>query len=130
MHFGREEESFGIDLTPLVDTVFLLLIFFMVSTHFIEFTKKLDIELPEAKAGTVAEEEMHYVIEMDLTGIILLNGEPVNLEQLETRLKAPHRATRRSVVIKADKRLHYGNVIQVMGICKDSDVLDIGVAIR
>ncbi|NIR02514.1 MAG: biopolymer transporter ExbD, partial [Gemmatimonadales bacterium] len=51
-------------------------------------------------------------------------------EQLETRLKAPHRATRRSVVIKADKRLHYGNVIQVMGICKDSDVLDIGVAIR
>lgn len=130
MHFGREEESFGIDLTPLVDTVFLLLIFFMVSTHFIEFTRRLDIELPEAKGGAVAEEEMHYVIEMDLAGTILLNGGPVTLTQLETQLKTRQRAVRRSVVIKADKRLHYGNVIQVMGICKDAGVRDIGVAIK
>ena len=130
MHFGRGEESFGIDLTPLVDTVFLLLIFFMVSTHFIEFTKKLDIELPEAKGGTVAEEEMHFVVEMGLDGTILLNGESVTLPQLETHMKASRGVTRRSVVIKADRRLHYGNVIQVMGICKDSGVRDIGVAVK
>jgi len=130
MHFGRQQESYGIDMTPLVDTVFLLLIFFMVSTHFIEFTKKLDIELPEAKGGTVAEEEIHFVIEMDLDGTILLNGEGVTVEQLEARLNASRGASRRSVVIRADRRLHYGNVIQVMGICKDSGVRDIGVAVK
>ncbi len=46
----NEEEDFSLQLTPLIDVVFLLLIFFMVSTAFIDFTRRMDIELPEVKA--------------------------------------------------------------------------------
>ncbi|MBI5748357.1 MAG: biopolymer transporter ExbD, partial [Nitrospinae bacterium] len=45
----REEEDYSIPLTSLIDVVFLLLIFFMVSTVFIDFSRKIDIELPESK---------------------------------------------------------------------------------
>ena len=45
----KEEEDYSLQLTSLIDVVFLLLIFFMVSTTFVDFTRRLDIQLPEAK---------------------------------------------------------------------------------
>ena len=47
MHFRREqEENYSLELTPLIDVVFLLLIFFMVSTAFVDFPRRMDISLP------------------------------------------------------------------------------------
>ncbi|MDP6736362.1 MAG: biopolymer transporter ExbD, partial [Nitrospinaceae bacterium] len=46
---NEEEENFSLDLTPLVDVVFLLLIFFMVSTVFVDFKRRIDISLPTSK---------------------------------------------------------------------------------
>lgn len=45
----KEEEDYSLQLTSLIDVVFLLLIFFMVSTTFVDFTRRLDIQLPESK---------------------------------------------------------------------------------
>ena len=49
----EDEDSFGLDLTPLIDVVFLLLVFFMVSTQFVDFSRRLDILLPRSYAGLV-----------------------------------------------------------------------------
>lgn len=132
MRFRQEgEEDYSLQLTPLVDVIFLLLIFFMVSTAFIDFTRRLDIQLPEAKAAQVMEKVKSFVIEMGVDKKILLNGENVTMESLEVKLKKRMKtATRASAIIKADKRLPYGNVVKVMGIVKDAKIRDIGVAVR
>lgn len=132
MRFRQEgEEDFSLQLTPLVDVVFLLLIFFMVSTAFIDFTRRLDIQLPEAKAAQVMEKVKSFVIEMAVDKKIHLNGEEVTMDSLDTKLKeAMKTATRGSAIIKADKRLPYGNVVKVMGIVKDAKIRDIGVAVQ
>jgi biopolymer transport protein ExbD len=132
MMFRKEaEEDYSLQLTPLVDVIFLLLIFFMVSTAFIDFTRRLDIQLPEAKAAQVIEKVKSFVIEMGIDKKILLNGKLVTMEALETQIKSEMKtAARGSAIIKADKRLPYGNVVKVMGIVKDAKIRDIGVAVR
>lgn len=132
MRFRKEaEEDYSLDLTPLVDVIFLLLIFFMVSTAFIDFTRRLDIQLPEAKAAQVVEKVKSFVIEMGIDKKIHLNGKLVTMESLETRIKSEMKtAARGSAIIKADKRLPYGNVVKVLGIVKDAKIRDIGIAVN
>lgn len=132
MRFRQDtEEDYSLQLTPLVDVIFLLLIFFMVSTAFIDFTRRLDIQLPEAKAAQVIEKVKSFVIEMGVDKKIHLNGELVTIDSLEAKLKeAMKTAARGSAIIKADKRLPYGNVVKVMGLVKEAKIRDIGVAVR
>lgn len=132
MQFRKEaEEDYSLQLTPLVDVIFLLLIFFMVSTAFIDFTRRLDIQLPEAKAAQVVEKVKSFVIEMGIDKKIHLNGKLVTMESLETRIKSEMKtAARGSAIIKADKRLPYGNVVKVLGIVKDAKIRDIGIAVQ
>ena len=65
----------SINLTPLIDVVFLLLIFFMVSTSFSELTQ-LVVDLPEAE-GALANADTAVLLVVDLAGNMTLNGEPV-----------------------------------------------------
>lgn len=132
MRFRKEaEEDYSLQLTPLVDVIFLLLIFFMVSTAFIDFTRRLDIQLPEAKAAQVVEKVKSFVIEMGIDKKIHLNGKLVTMESLEAKIKSEMKtAARGSAIIKADKRLPYGNVVKVLGIVKDAKIRDIGIAVH
>jgi biopolymer transport protein ExbD len=132
MIFRKEaEEDYGLQLTPLIDVIFLLLIFFMVSTAFIDFTRRLDIQLPESKSADVVEKVKSFMIEMAEDKKVYLNGEEITIDALDSKLKeSSKKATRVSVIIKADKRLPYGNVIKVMGIVKNAKIRDIGVAVK
>ena len=65
----------SINLTPLIDVVFLLLIFFMVSTSFSELTQ-LVVELPEAEGAPATNDEA-LVLNVDVSGNMTLNGESV-----------------------------------------------------
>ncbi len=133
MQFKKKDtEDFSFDLTPMIDVVFLLLIFFMVSTAFVDFTRRMDIELPESKASIAVEKIRNYIIEIGTDKKIYLNGEEVTIEELEEKLKESKKEAqvRKSAVIKADKRLPYGDVIKVLGIVKDAKIADISVAVK
>jgi biopolymer transport protein ExbD len=127
----REEEDYSIPLTSLIDVVFLLLIFFMVSTVFIDFSRKIEIELPESKTSDSSTNIKNIEIDMDVNNKIYLNGEIITEEELEPRLtKLSTGSSSKTVIIKADRRLNYGSVIKVMGICKGAKLKDIGVTVK
>ncbi len=132
MKFRRpQEETFAFELTPLIDVVFLLLIFFMVSTAFIEFSKRLDIELPQSKAAILEQQVKTYTVEIDARGNIYLNGSRIAAENLEETLKKTDEGPAiRSVLIKADKKVDYGRVVMVMGLIKAAGISEIGVAVK
>lgn len=127
----RDEEDYSIPLTSLIDVVFLLLIFFMVSTVFIDFSKKMDIELPESKASDTSADVKNIEIEMGKDKKLYLNGEETTISNLELKIKAQSReGGGKAVIIRADKGLPYGEVIKVMGICRDANIMDIAVAVK
>jgi biopolymer transport protein ExbD len=127
---GRDDDL-QVGFVSMTDIVFLLLIFFMVSTTFVDFSRRLDIQLPETKAAEVNQEVQQYVIEMGAGGGVRLDGQPVALQELPQRLsRHGKQGALPSVIIRADKRLSYGKVMVVLGLVRQAQIRDIAVAVR
>lgn len=108
----------SLNLPSLVDVVFLLLIFFMLTTTFSQVLTKLDIELPTARAVT-EQKKKNIIIEIGQNQALAFNGEEITLAELDKELgKVAKDTPDEIVIIKGDKGVPYGDVIQVMGICK------------
>ena len=131
MFFKREqEENYSLELTPLIDVVFLLLIFFMVSTAFVDNPRKMDITLPSSKASNEASVVKNLEIEMAKDKTLYIDGKKVTLEGLEQFLAKLEKADDKKALIRADKELPYGDVVEVMGVLQAAQVLDISVAVK
>ena len=124
----RSKVQANLELTSLIDVVFLLLIFFMISTTFAKIITKLDIQLPRARA-VVPQEKENTIIEIAADQRLALNGKEVTIEKLDEMLAEIGRTDPdQIVVIKADNDVNYGRVIKVMGICKDNNLEKLGMA--
>jgi len=129
MRFRKaDEEEFRPELTPLVDVVFQLIIFFMVSTVFVEFSQQMDIETPEIEGSLVQDQIKRLTIEITRDEKIFLDGKELVLEKIPEHLAGQSNA--RSVLIRADKRLPYGIVMQVMQICRSAGIDDIRTTVQ
>ncbi|MEA3275934.1 MAG: biopolymer transporter ExbD [Pseudomonadota bacterium] len=114
----RRSDPPDINLTPLIDVVFLLLIFFMVSTTFKE-DARIKVQLPEAQGEEVPTDEPHVLeITIDREGRFYVNERTVVDRELETLKKAIAGATGEDrelpVVIKADAKTPHQAVMTVM----------------
>jgi biopolymer transport protein ExbD len=125
----KSEEDYSINLPSMTDIIFLLLIFFMVATVLKDSSRRLDVQLPEARSGQTSEAQ-RLTIEMAADGAMSLNGELISQEELEQHLQPAGDDAQRSVIIKADKRLSYGKVIEIMGLCQAAGITDIAVAVK
>jgi biopolymer transport protein ExbD len=106
-----------VNLTPLIDVVFILLIFFMVSTTF-QRESQIKIELPEASAEPMEERKELLEIVIDSQGHYFIDEQQVVNSELET-LKAAIRKwlgqqTEVPVVIRADRQTPYESVVRAM----------------
>lgn len=114
MRFSREEKrQISVDITPLIDVVFLLLIFFMVSTTFI-YSNSIDVNLPAAKGD---EKQINDSIRIVLTkdGEITINGKPFASEAVQDELvKMKETIPDTTVIIEADTEVPHGQVVHIM----------------
>ncbi len=120
MEFRKQvKRQAGIDLSPLIDVVFLLLLFFMISTTFLQDTG-LSLELPDSERQERGKTEA-MVIQIDPSGQCFYKGENISLEELASVLpKDIEAASDKNVVIEADKKTEHGSVVAVMNLIKDS----------
>lgn len=106
-----------INLTPLIDVVFILLIFFMVSTTF-QKESQIKIELPEASGEPVEERDEPLEIVIDADGHYFIDGQQVVNTELDTLKRAITRfvgdRTELPVIIRADRRTPYESVVRAM----------------
>ena len=118
MHLRKKHKrSLILNVISLIDVMFLLLIFFMISTTFLS-TPAIKLELPKARhADPVRQDPL--VIHIDPNGRVFLNDEPVDIPLLEAAIGSRlDESTEKSVVLKADSRVTHGAVVQVMDILK------------
>ncbi|MEN0063555.1 MAG: biopolymer transporter ExbD [Myxococcota bacterium] len=124
---GRRDDA-TIDVTPMIDVVFQLVLFFMVSTNFVE-TPGLQVDLPRSSPQTVLSDKQDLNIWMTLDDEIYVNDEAVSLSELESRLQS--RATEAPdtlVVIKADTGVSHGRVVLVMDKAKSFGLSRLAIA--
>lgn len=117
-----------LNLTPLVDVIFLQLIYFMLTSSFI-MQPGIKIKLPEATTTeTITEKEVFVSISRD--GIIFYKDKPITLKILEELLKKELSDKNRQLilVIKGDKRTEHGRVVQVMDTARRVGINKIAIA--
>ncbi len=122
MNFRRREvEDIDVNLTPLIDVVFLLLIFFMVSTSF-EHQSKLSIDLPQAQGEQSNKEDKSINIAIDAENQFYINQNKLTdisaealMHQLEKIIKDKKDA---QIVISADKNTSHQQVMKVMDVAR------------
>lgn len=117
MEFDRRKRiSQHLDIAPLIDVVFLLLLFFMLTANFI-MQPGIKISLPQAKTSQPQKERIIVSISED--NQIYLNEKQVDIAFLEMVLKAKlETVSKKVVVIKADKKIDLGLAVKVMDISK------------
>lgn len=123
----RRTENQNIDISPLIDMVFILLIFFMVSTTFVK-DMKIDLERPGASSAEMASDKS-LKIYLTQDGEIYMNGEQIRSwvvqgivrEKLADDLNTP-------ILIVADKGVNAGLLVEVVDSCRLAGAKDIGVA--
>jgi biopolymer transport protein ExbD len=109
----RARPDFALNIAPLIDVVFLLVIFFAVSTTFLD-TAGLRLELPES-GSTTTRSERDVTVLLAQDGTIVFDGATVELEALENRLRDVLRTREdRIVVLRADAAATHGQVVRVM----------------
>ena len=129
MRGGRRKRSLVLNLTSLIDVLFLLLIFFMISTTFLS-QPAIKLELPKAEHSEVVR-QTPLVVHVDRDGRIFLNDEPIELPLLEEALRRRLAMdTEKSVVLKADSRVAHGKVIAVLDVFKGAGVRKLVEATR
>jgi biopolymer transport protein ExbD len=112
-----EAESTELNLTPMIDCVFLLIIFFMVTTVFKE-PHSLQVELPEARQAVIVEEKK-LVASIDKSGQMEINRHRVTLAELHGVLSQQKQETRSmTLIIRTDKETRHGPVLETMEIAK------------
>ena len=115
----------SLSVTPLIDVVFLLLIFFLVATRFSEEEREIDIELPTASQSLpLTQEPREMFINIDRDGQYFIDGKYHYPEQVEQLLRqaAANNPLTQTVVIRADKTTDWQHVLTAFDLCKKAGI--------
>ncbi len=122
----RREQSQDIDISPLIDMVFILLIFFMVSTTFVK-DMKLDLERPNAASASRASSKAVRVY-IDAESNIYLDGLPVKPWMVQSRVRESVQSGSSSVLVIVDRQVPAEKLVEVVDQCRLAGAADVGVA--
>ena len=130
----HRDDQTSINLTPMIDIVFLLIIFFMVGTKFSELDeleRDIALQVPQvtdARALTSAPRKR--VINVYRDGRIILDEKPVSIDQLQMELaNARLQYQKLGVVIRGDADSRYQNVANVIATCRKADITDLNISV-
>jgi len=122
----QEQREQDIDISPLIDVVFILLIFFMVSTTFVK-DAQLELERPSAQSAEPADTKS-VRISIDRSGDIYLGDTPIRLWMLQGRVREELRsASESNVLVVVDRGIAAERLIDVVDQCRLAGAKNVGV---
>ena len=126
----HEDESQGVRIAPLIDVVFLLLIFFLVATTFYEIEKDITIRLAAATEGDERERNPDLVVvNISEAGVVVVNQRVVSLPDLAGLLRDAHtRNPRVAAILRCDRRARHADFVKVLDLCEKTHIAQVAVA--
>lgn len=130
MKFRRKlQQKVGIDMTPMIDSVFLLLIFFMITSSIIK-DQGIQVSLPHAKSSE-SQPDRDLVISISREGHIHLNEARVAKKDLYQKLRQLYKEVKRDfLIIRADEVIEYGVLVEVMDIARLAGIYNVSLSTR
>jgi biopolymer transport protein ExbD len=121
-----------LNLTAMIDVMFLLIIFFMLGTRFVGDERKIGLSVPKVvDKGSLAAAQSRCVVNVYLDGSITLDGQAVNLDELTAKLNAARRKNGDvGVLVRGDGNDKYQRIVSVLNACKQAGVKNPGISVR
>ena len=121
----------ALNLAPMIDVVFLLLIFFMVATTFIEREKEMAVDLPQAESGEELSENPELVIINILKdGTVKVDAQVLDVQGLRSYLERVARKNPDTPVeIRGDQAMEHRHLVAAMDACKQNGLHDLGIGV-
>lgn len=120
----------AVDLTPLIDIIFQLVLFFMVSTSFTQAqVEGIEIDLPKSSTQVILTEKAELRVKVAEDGAVYLDDTPMTLPALRARLREAAKADPSTlVVIRADESVGHGRVVAVMDLARAQGLSNLAIA--
>ena len=130
MNFRRDKSKLdpSIDMAPMIDCVFLLLLFFATSTTFIS-APGIKLNLPQAKTQDLVHQKKDVTVVIKSNNEIYFNQKLVNIAELRNKLvETAGQNTDALVIIQADVTVSHGRVVEVMDLAKEAGLHQLAIA--
>jgi biopolymer transport protein ExbD len=126
----QEDNGPGLRIAPLIDIVFLLLIFFLVATTFYEAEKDIVVRLAEATQGQAREKSPRLVVvNVRESGVLVVDQRVMSLDALDAFLREAHESNRDMVVVvRCDRHARHKHFVRVLNLCEKIGVTGVAVA--
>jgi len=121
----KRREALGLDLTPIIDVVFILLIFFIVSSVFKKDELALILDLPSSSAKEMKIDKDQIFIELS-SEKLAIKGIEVSFDSLEDNLKAIENKNK-SVIVRIDKKVEYQRVVRVLDLLQKYNLTNLAL---
>lgn len=131
MHLPEEPETpLSINIVPMIDVIFAILAFLIISTLFLTRSEGLPVNLPKATTAQTQNTEQ-YNVTIEANGSVTLNRQPIPLEQLNTalsQLREPESEI--LVLVNADAQVNHGRVVEVMDSLRQIEGVKLAIAVN
>lgn len=119
----------SINIIPMVDVIFFLLVFFMLFTTFRTNPMGIDMQLPTAVTAT-NQSEMNFIVEIDADGSYYFEGESLTLSQIisEAEVRNQDNEGQLTIIISADKETRYDNVVSLIDQMRNAGIYRLALA--
>lgn len=122
-----EDEDYEINITPLIDVVFLLLIFFMLTTTFTD-TQSIKVNLPQSQKTEATEKPTSMTVSLNQAGEIFLDNKRLASPQALANEFKKRNDKSITLIIRADKQSQHGRVVEIMDIAQSNEITKIAIA--
>jgi len=128
----HHDEQPTLNLTPMIDIVFLLIIFFMVGAKFTELERNIRLQVPAvSKAAALTTPPTSKIIHVKSDGQIVLDHRQVTLDQLRQELQeAAAEYPKLNVLVRGAASGRFQNVADVLNACRQAGVSELGISVR
>jgi len=126
--FDLEETNIQINILPMIDIIFVILSFFIVSSLYLVKLEIIPVNLPNSETSK-QEKDPVIVVTLNMENKVFINEKMIEITLLENELRSLLiNSNNKKVVLRADKRINYGNVISILDVLRKIENLKIGVS--
>ena len=126
--YNFEEENIQINILPMIDVIFVILSFFIVSSLYLVRLETIPVNLPNAETAN-QEKDIPIVVTLDLDNKVFIDEKMIDISLFENQLRSKLKNNNnKKVVLRADKSIKYGKVISILDIMRKIEDIKIGVS--
>ena len=124
---NENDENYEINILPMIDVIFAILTFFIVSSLYLIKLETIPLNLPAASNSSISKDDFINV-SISLNEKIFLNKEETSLEKLNQKLRDINIGNNKKVIISGDKDVDYGRIVEVLDELRKLNNLKIGIS--